>query len=45
VTGRLTAFRPEAGGGGAIEVEPAEGKQALEIPLDRIKLARLEIEL
>ncbi len=48
VTGRLTAFRPAAGsgvGGGSIEVAADDGKEILEIPLDRIKTARLEIEL
>ncbi len=50
VTGRLSAFRPGEGPegdapGGVIEVVPVEGRDTLEIPLDRIKLARLEIEL
>lgn len=46
VTGRLAAFRPTEGNtGGVIEVETFDGHESLEIPLDRIKLARLEIEL
>lgn len=43
VSGRLNAFRP--GGGGLVEVEASENGEVLEIPLDRIKIARLEIEL
>jgi ribosome maturation factor RimP len=43
VAGRLAAFRPEAGG--SIEVTAAERGEALTIPLDRIQLARLEIEI
>lgn len=43
ITGRLAAFHPEAGG--TITVDADAPRETLTIPLARIKLARLEIEL
>ena len=44
VSGRLVAFRPEAGG--SVELEVGDrGADAITVALDRIQVARLEIEV
>ena len=43
VVGRLTAFRPEAGG--EVEIEDRDTGERLRIALDSIQTARLEVEL
>jgi ribosome maturation factor RimP len=45
VVGRLTAFAPEEAGGGAATVVIEKTGEELHLGLDRIRLARLEIEL
>lgn len=43
VVGRLLAYRPEAGG--EIDVAEQEKRETLTIPLDRIQMARLVVEV
>lgn len=44
VVGRLTDYRP-GDGGGDITIEESQSGESLDIPLERVSVARLEIEL